>query len=724
MLSRGPRGHLFRLAAAAAVAALALLAGASPGGARGPDLPPAPRPTDSDGDRLFDDLEYVLAAAQPDEPIDVLVTLDRPLSPQRLGRLRERLGPFPVRFQYPSISGFAATLTRAQVLALARAGAVRQIERDRLLRPTLDTASYWFGVTKARGDFGLDGNADGDPGYSTGDIVIAVLDSGVNPSHVDLDGGKIIAWADFINGQPDPYDEGADCGYHGTHVASIALGEGDGNPLYPGVAPGAALVAVKVLGMQSVPGKGLACVGSTSQVNAGIQWVIDNKDTYNIRVMNLSLGDDTCSDGQDSQSQLVNQAVAAGIVVVVSAGNEGPAACTISTPAAAEEAITVAAMSDVDPGAAIQFSCDSSGNFVAGGFRLACFSGRGPTLDGRIKPDIAAPGVFIAAADGASNTGYINMSGTSMASPFVAGVVALMLQADPSLTPAQVKSILTSTAQDWGPPGPDSDYGAGRLDAYEAIRVAAGAAGSGINLPNHELPNHEMVEGTLAPAGQPGDSVSYTISVSDPSLPLAATLLMTNWSPSQDFQMELRDAGGAQVALSESTTRQETIGILSPNNGPYTLTIYALADGGFSSDGGPFVFDLSVGGSLGSDMDGDGIADDADNCLAWPNPDQSLPPWPVAEDDPDCDGWSSADESFIGTDPLLMCGAGAWPPDLDDSRNIDILDIAQMTPPVFGSSSGDPDYSVRKDLQPDGIINILDIVLITPPVFGSNCTAT
>ena len=156
-----------------------------------------------------------------------------------------------------------------------------------------------------------------------------------------------------------------------------------------------------------------------------------------INVANMSLGIDGCSNGTDSQSQLVNQVVEAGVVMVVSAGNEGPGRCTIGIPAAAERAITVGAMADVDEN----------------GFALISFSSRGPTADGRIKPDIASPGVTIMAASGGTTSSYKSLSGTSMASPFTAGAAALILHANPALTPLEVKDPWT-VPRTPGPPGP------------------------------------------------------------------------------------------------------------------------------------------------------------------------------------------------------------------------------------------------------------------------------
>jgi hypothetical protein len=101
--------------------------------------------------------------------------------------------------------------------------------------------------------------------------------------------------------------------------------------------------------------------------------------------------------------------------------------------------------------------------------------------------------------------------------------------------------------------------------------------------------------------------------------------------------------------------------------------------------------------------------------------------WLVPAGDNDCDGFTDAEEAFMGTDALAACptvvGAhDAWPPDFDMNRWVNILDAVQVTPPVFGSSPPDPNYSVRKDLNGDGVINILDIVRMTPPMFGQTCT--
>ena len=565
------------------------------------DDPPPPPPvthiTDEDDDGIFDDLEESMATATPGQRLDTIVVLNRPLTAATRSNLERLVGAFGVHFEYDSINGFAASLTKGQITALAKLDLVAQVEADLPAKLFLDTSTVWSGVQKARTDFEVDGNADGLATYSKNDIVIAIIDTGIAGTgdsppvvHQDLPSSKVLAWQDFhtpSGGDPvcstpcDPHG-------HGTHVSSIAAGTGAASGgTFKGVAPGAALVGVRVLDNGGS--------GPTSAINAGIQWVIDNKSTYDIKVFNMSLGFAGCFDDSQSTAQMVNTAVAAGLIAVVAAGNEGPSSCTIGSPGSASNAITVGAMADPTHGPGVSFGCGSA---PSGGFYLACFSSRGPTLDGRIKPDIAAPGVLIRAAQAGTTGSYIDESGTSMSSPFVAGVAGLMLDANPTLTPTQVKGTIMNTAVDWGTAGKDIDYGAGRLDAFEAIRTAAGAIGTNIAVPNHQL-----VWGTLAAAGQTGNTDNYTINITDTSLPIAATLVMPTWSGASgpvDFDVLLLDKNGTQVGSSATDGRQETIGLASPTNGPYTLRIFAFNGTGTANDSGPgpYFFDLSAGGSI------------------------------------------------------------------------------------------------------------------------------
>ncbi|MBO8171648.1 MAG: S8 family serine peptidase [Bacillaceae bacterium] len=514
------------------------------------------------GNKLFDNLEKKLQEVGKQDKLPVIIQFDgsRVKGNAELA-LQEKVGKFSTKYKYSIIDGIAATMTREQIEKLDRIPFVKQVEYDEQVQAFMGTADYWFGTEKARTDFSVDGDGDGNPNsYSKDDMVIAVIDTGIDPNHVDLDEGKIIGWKDYVNGRTSPYDDQG----HGTHVASIAAGEGEGNSNYHGVAPAAALVGVKVL-----DGNGS---GSMSDVTAGIDWAVQNKDVYGIEVLNLSLGTSSSSDGTDSTSQAVNNAVDAGLVVTVAAGNSGPATYTVGSPAAADKALTVGAAAD--PG--------------ENGFFLAYFSSRGPTADDRIKPDIVAPGYNITAAQAGTTSSYVTYSGTSMATPFTAGTVALILDANPSLSPAQVKNHLYSTAHDWGPAGKDIDYGNGMLDGYEAIRSAGGFSGTGIELPNH------FYEADSLPGS--GYSDWYDIEVTDSSDPIAVTLIMPDWtsswfgwSTSPDFDIYLYDPAGNVVAQSEDTKRQETISFNPSTTGTYRLEVYAY------SDSGDYFFDLSAG---------------------------------------------------------------------------------------------------------------------------------
>lgn len=603
-----------RLAAGAIVAAIGLVVviqgGSGIFGQAPPPLPPLPpaaeRIADIDGNKIFDNLEARVGPQADNAPTRVIVLFNQTLDQVDFPGLQGSLGPFDVGSRFRSINGIATTLTKGQIVQAARLGFVKQIELDSINVPHLDTSKHWFGVNAATSTFDVDGNTDDLATYSKDDMVIAVLDTGVNASHVDLDGGKVIGWKDFIFSLGSPYDEGGDCSAHGSHVSSIAAGAGDGDSSLMGVAPGAALIVGKVLGIQQLdpPKPQTGCVGFTSQVNAGIQWVIDNKNTFGINVLNMSLGGSGCSDGTDSQSLLVDAVAAVGIVPVLSAGNDGPGPCTIASPAASADAITVGAMADPTPGAAGGFGC---GDAPAGGFYKICFSSVGPTLDGRIKPDVANAGVFINAVDGTTASGYVEFSGTSMASPFTAGTVALMQHARldatlPLLSPLQTKQILMDTAGDWGPTdgsadsgvNADVDYGAGRVDVFKAVKAAGQFAGTNI-----ALPVHRFISSSLDAPGGTTDVENWTVAITDTTQSIGATLILPDWSGGQpDFDLQLRDPLGTLVFSSGTVGRQETVGIGPPLiAGNYQVRVFGWPGGQGSpaSTAGDYFLDISGG---------------------------------------------------------------------------------------------------------------------------------
>ncbi|MDP8911019.1 MAG: S8 family serine peptidase [Actinomycetota bacterium] len=564
-----------RIAIAAAVVAVALVFSASPvfGGAE-----PVAHATsaadaidgDLDGDKMFDDLEARLADAPADARVDVIVTLAEPQLAERIAGLMKQVGPFDVRRPLGIVNGFSATVRKGQVAALARLPEVVHVEENGVVRALNDTAQASFGVTKARVDASaLDGDGDADSStYSKADLVAAVIDTGIDAAHGDLDDGKVLAFKDFVNGRDAPYDDHG----HGTHVAATIAGDGEARAdgLHRGVAPAAALVGVKVLDADGS--------GTTEDVVAALEWLIENKNVYGIEAVNLSLGESGCSDGTSADSVAVEKARDAGLVVVVAAGNDGPGTCTVGAPGAAAAALTVGAMADLG----------------AGGFRQASFSSRGPTADGRVKPDVSAAGVAITSAQAGTASGYATYSGTSMATPFTAGVALLMLDADASLTPQEVKDRIMRTAIDWGrggdnrtagSTGVDNDYGAGRLDAYRAIA----AAGAPLSAPPG-MPVHQLREGSLPARGA---KVDYRLDVVDATTPVAATLIMSDLAAAssfwKDFDLYLYDPTGALVASGTTDLRQDSLAFKPAKTGVYTLRVLS-----YKGSGSYFV-DISAG---------------------------------------------------------------------------------------------------------------------------------
>jgi serine protease AprX len=321
-------------------------------------------------------------------------------------------------------------------------------------------------------------------GLTGAGVGVAVIDSGVATWHDDLTsitGGqypfgnqRVSAFVDFVNGRKSPYDDSG----HGTHVAGIIAGNGySSNGQKAGMAPGAHLVSLKVLDEE---GK-----GSISNVIAALDWVLANRTAYNIRVVNLSVGAGIHeSYFTDPLTLAAKRVVDAGVVVVAAAGNRGKNAegeaqyGGINAPGNAPWVLTVGASS-------------TNGTPMRADDEVTTFSSRGPTyLDWSAKPDIVAPGVgTVSLADPTSrfytsraaalikgsvdtaHTPYLSLSGTSMAAPAVAGTVALMLEANPSLTPNAVKAILQYTAEK------HADFnaltqGAGFLNALGAARLA------------------------------------------------------------------------------------------------------------------------------------------------------------------------------------------------------------------------------------------------------------
>jgi serine protease AprX len=305
-----------------------------------------------------------------------------------------------------------------------------------------------------------------DKGVRGKGVKLAIVDTGIDETHPDF-AGRIVATKSFVSNSA--HDDNG----HGTHVASIAAGSGaKSNGKYTGVAPEASLYIAKVLRADGG--------GSMSGVMAGIEWAVLEQQ---VKIINLSLGGTGSCDGTDALSVLCDEAVSqARVVICVAAGNTGPAARTVGPPGCARLVITVGASDDND--------------------RIARFSSRGPTSDGRIKPDIVFPGVGIAAAQATGTQlgpvvaeGYIAIDGTSMATPHASGVAALLLQANPKLTAEQVKIHMLAGALNLGLD--PNEQGVGRGDAYQSYLKAIGEA------PTPEPPPPPRPEPPPPPPPQP-----------------------------------------------------------------------------------------------------------------------------------------------------------------------------------------------------------------------------
>lgn len=427
---------------------------------------------DQDHNRLSDGLQARITNMTKDELIDVIVTFrDLGNNQPNVAMVQQAVGPFRLQREFTLIHGFQATMTTGQAEMISHIPDVFRVEEDPIVTTQLSGAASDFGAVAARTNFGVTGSGMG----------ICIVDTGIDGSHEQF-AGRTIHFLDLVNNQVDPYDDHG----HGTHVSAIALGGSGtgGNSKIVGIAPAAAIYAAKVLDATGS--------GQGSQIIEGIQYCASQAEVH---IISMSLGTVSASDGQDAISLAVNCAADPNYssscnvrpvspkIVVVAAGNGGAAPETVGSPGAAEKAITV--------GAAANWSENGKGVY------LAAFSSRGPTLDGRIKPDIVAPGVRILAAKAGEPMGYISYSGTSMATPFTAGAIALMLEQNPMLmnnaNPAvAVRDLLAASARKRGALADnmesgmaDNEYGAGLLDINRAVAQAAGSDATPIILPRY-----------------------------------------------------------------------------------------------------------------------------------------------------------------------------------------------------------------------------------------------
>lgn len=367
----------------------------------------------------------------------------------------------------PMINAFSAEITAGGAVQLANLPLIRWISLDAPLVKTncedcIDTtnlASYYVQA------IGADTLWNQTPSLQGQGITVAVIDSGIDDGHQDLADSngmtRVIANVNLSSATNNLRDKYG----HGTHIAGIIGGNGyhsDGK--YIGVAPKVGLISVKVCDDQGE--------ATTSDLVDGLQWILENKDNHNIRVVNLSLNSTIAESYHTSPLDAALEILwFNGIVVVVSAGNSGTdiGNSVLFPPANDPFIITVGAMDDQSTPSTVDDL-------------LASYSAYGITTDGFSKPDIVAPGTNIISLlpnpkgelwkehrenlikDTGPVAHYFRMSGTSMASAVTTGAVALLLQDEPNLNPDQVKFRLMSTAHEFG-----AGSGAGYLDVYEAV---------------------------------------------------------------------------------------------------------------------------------------------------------------------------------------------------------------------------------------------------------------
>lgn len=385
--------------------------------------------------------------------------------------------------QLEIINGIGATLSPAAAAALSAEPEITAVTANAPVR----TASKGKGPSSPETEYPEVVGAEvvWELGNAGRGVTVAVVDTGLGDHPgltTNIDGNqndRIVGWVDFVEGQRTPRDPNG----HGTHVAGIIANSQTGpDGRMNGVAPGVRLVGVRVIDANGY--------GTYERVIQGIQWVVQNKDVFDIKVLNLSLVAPVQSPyWADPLNQAVMQAWAQGITVVAAAGNGGPAPLTLGSPGNNPYVITAGAFTD-------NFTPrDWSDDYITP------FSAAGPTLDGFVKPDVIAPGAHMISsmlpssqlnqnhAGNRLSPFYFSMAGTSQSTAVVSGIAALMLSHKPDLTPDQVKYRLAITSYPWI----DLDstnalysiwqQGAGRVSAPDAVYTSLdGSANTGLDI--------------------------------------------------------------------------------------------------------------------------------------------------------------------------------------------------------------------------------------------------
>ena len=397
------------------------------------------------------------AALEPGKLVSVIVQKSRPAASSL--QLAAAAGG-SVEREFPDINAFSMTASQQAVVALGHNPNVRYVTPNAPVRVNSVDASQLKTTYETAAGIDKVWNSATAPATGNG-VTVAVLDTGVSTGHPDLQPAQSNGTLMAVNVNPKALGGGDGHG-HGTHVVGTIKGR-DSQGRYIGVAPDSRVISVKV-----ADDNGAA---TESDLVSGLKWVYDNRLTYNIRVVNMSITSAVATPYTQSPiNAYVEQLWMNGVAVVVSAGNLGSAADAVNYPPANDPfVITVGALDDNQTAA----TSDDS---------LAPFSSHGITQDGFAKPEVIAPGRKVVAPlakqsatlavqfpDRITDGNYLRLSGTSMAAPVVVGTLALVLERYPSLTPNQLKALLIQTAAAY----PGKIDAAGTINPLSAFQFLA-----------------------------------------------------------------------------------------------------------------------------------------------------------------------------------------------------------------------------------------------------------
>ena len=480
-----------------------------------------------------------------DGTLPIIVDFDHTPDADDVKMLTEQVA-YEHEWYLPGIDAVAGRLPVSLLEQTVALPGVVMLELDGIMSIQNGDAVALHGVDSAWAQTGYDGSG----------TTVAIIDTGIDGAHASLDDQdddpetidpKVIAFYDPVNNpsltngtEVFPYDDQG----HGSHCAGTTAGTGAPTYENPGMAPQAKLVGVKVLDSGGS--------GSFAVVMAGMQWTIDNRYQYNIRVASMSLGAfgiiEWTSSEEDSVNRMANEMVYNDITLFIAAGNSAGRG-TIGTPGSAEDAITVGALDK-----------DSS---------IASYSSQGPTEENRVKPNVAYVGSDVMSVAHNTGDGYTAFSGTSMATPGAAGVAALMLQANPGLSPFEVRNYMQETAEYractyMGDPAgidgcDDNDaqnvvtknrqnnvYGHGEVRALESVLAAAEkyyVFDTSMQITIETDPTHDNTHTHLTPK----ESIMFSTTGDIDTIQWRSNHIVDDWTNLQSYRSG--DSGGAITAL-------------------------------------------------------------------------------------------------------------------------------------------------------------------------------